>query len=201
LKNDSTIKGHSDFIYYCEFSRDGKQIVSCGKESEIFIWDVKKGRNLVKTKGQSECIYTARFSPDNKILFTSETHGWIQAYDASSLKNICRIKLPNTDKITAYSIDFNFSGPKPLIYVALDDETFRVLEFNGSSLKQIYQTHAHCDGIRKIKYLPERQELVTSSKDGGVKLWDSKYYEFKCNLVNHKDHVVDIDWHPQRPNR
>jgi len=79
--------------------------------------------------------------------------------------------------------------------------SFRVMTFDGMFFKQIDSFEAHTDTIKAIKVIPEKKLIVTGCRDSGVKIWNMDDYMFLAHLTKHKDQVVSLDYHKDKPDR
>jgi len=79
LWNDSdssakvVVKGHSQAVYKCAFSPNGKCFVSCGADKTIRTWCYPEGYLLFIFRGHCSDVSTVRFSPTGRFLIS----GWI----------------------------------------------------------------------------------------------------------------------------
>jgi WD40 repeat protein len=70
LSINQTISGHTEAVYKCSFSSDGRRIVSCSEDQTARIWCLPEGYLLFVFKAHLSPVSTAKFSPTGR----SEIH-------------------------------------------------------------------------------------------------------------------------------
>ncbi len=61
---------------------------TCGRDSNVTLWDMKKRTRLVALKGHSDYVINAEFSPNGKVLATSGSDAKVIFWDVKSYKQI-----------------------------------------------------------------------------------------------------------------
>lgn len=100
------LKGHSSSIGTLDFSSDGKQLASAGRDHIVILWDVGTGKQLARNKTSfSQGIYQVTFSPDNSMLGVVSWErlkerkpyifGFVKLLDVNDLHELRRIELDN----------------------------------------------------------------------------------------------------------
>src|SRR5262249_16681668 len=57
-------------IFAVAFSPDGKQVVSCGFDGAVRLWDVETGKELRRHEDHTEVVCSLAFSPDGKTILS-----------------------------------------------------------------------------------------------------------------------------------
>ena len=200
-KLDKDLKGHTNYVHWVDFNQAGDKLVSCGKNRELMLWDVKKGKNIISLRTEGQIANCVRIDPSGKFAFTAEKKGWLEAWDLNARCSFQgKVQLPNVTNI--HNIDFDFTSTnRPRIYTADSSGNFRTLEFDGMFFKQIDSYDGHTDQIKCIKVIPEKKVIVTGCRDSSIKVWSMTDNQFESKLCKHKDQVVTLDYHPDKPNR
>jgi WD40 repeat protein len=76
-----TFQAQSVGINALEFSPDGKQLVTAGRDGEIKVWDGATGETVRSFQDPSELIWSLAFSPDGRRLATGSKDHSIKLWD------------------------------------------------------------------------------------------------------------------------
>ncbi len=136
-------------------------------------------------------IYTAKFSPDGSMIAFA-------AYDGSiylSKINGKPIAQLTADKVK-YLREVSFSpDSRRIASVGQGDPHVRIWDI--STQKLVNKFYAHQDDILRVSFHPDGKRLLTGSKDGTVKIWDSD----RGTLVKIINPPNSIDNIPLSPNQ
>ncbi|MCA9679913.1 MAG: serine/threonine protein kinase, partial [Myxococcales bacterium] len=66
--------GHSDAIYGCQFTRDGRRVLTASDDGTARVWDLVTG-NAEVLRGHDDDVYRAVFSPDETLVATASLDG------------------------------------------------------------------------------------------------------------------------------
>jgi hypothetical protein len=69
------IKGHSQAVYRCSFSPNGRAIVSCSEDKTIRTWMYPEGYLLYVFTGHMSPVTTVRYSPTGRYLISGSDYG------------------------------------------------------------------------------------------------------------------------------
>jgi WD40 repeat protein len=69
------IKGHSQAVYRCSFSPNGRAIVSCSEDKTIRTWMYPEGYLLYVFTGHMSPVTTVRYSPTGRFLISGSDYG------------------------------------------------------------------------------------------------------------------------------
>jgi hypothetical protein len=82
-----TLEGHSDPVWGCAFSPDGKLIVSASSASydrSLKVWDSETGRLLRSLEGHSSCVRGCAFSPDGNLIVSASDDNTLKVWDVET---------------------------------------------------------------------------------------------------------------------
>jgi WD40 repeat protein len=177
-----TLFGHTGILSTCNFSQDGKQIVSGASDGEIRIWDAASGQLMVAFRNHPASVEFCSFSHDGSRVFSAMRDGLMQICDAESgrlLKSLrghgavtmCRLTKDNRRMISA-----SWDGTVRLWDVATAKE-LRV--FNHGA--QVY-----C-----CEFSPDEKIFASGAADSVLRFWDVEKGTQLHALSGHEGPVMD----------
>jgi WD40 repeat protein len=162
-----SIKGPSSFISL-GFAPSGKFFASGDHDSNIRVWDVRRGANLKTFEGHMGAVTSVAFSPNEQVLVSSSDDRTIRFWDAANNATVTRRTL-NAHKYRVNCIALSPDGK--LIASASDDQTIKTWDaVSGAVLKAI---KGHTAGVNAVSFSPDNKLLVSGSADGTLRLWNA----------------------------
>ena len=83
-----TLPGHTDFVRFVAFSRNGAKIITTSDDKTARLWDSKTGRLLHTLSGHTGSVWWADFSPDNSLVVTASADTTSRVWDVGSGKQV-----------------------------------------------------------------------------------------------------------------
>jgi WD40 repeat protein len=84
VKGTAILKGHTDSVYSCALSPDGKRVVTASYDHTARLWDAETGALLTTLEGHTGGIFCGAFSPDGKRLVTASDDKTARLWDADT---------------------------------------------------------------------------------------------------------------------
>lgn len=160
--NARTIKASSVPLNSVAFSRDGKQIVSGGRD--LLIWDAETGEQVLAMKNRSS-IRSIAFSPDGNLIASCGFNGTVDVWDAKTGQSLCTPNHPGNGSVR--SIAFHPDGRK-IVSVGSKEVKIREVETGNDVLGMKPQ-----GSTVSIAVSPDGG-LITTGTGNYLKLWDAK---------------------------
>ncbi|MCX7914338.1 MAG: PDZ domain-containing protein, partial [Thermodesulfovibrionales bacterium] len=101
------LSGHSESVYSCVFSPDGKHLASGGQDKKVILWDVETGKVFTSLEGHTKWIIAVIFSPDGKLLATRSGDETVKIWDVKTGKELQTLQLYSFDGSRRTSIQFS----------------------------------------------------------------------------------------------
>ncbi len=179
--------GHNAAVSALAFSRDGKNLISGGKDYKVIVWklneetkqfDVAKQISMVHTAGINCVLY----GPGMRNVYSAGDDGRIMIYDlVKESSKIIENKIP----IRSIALSTN----RRFIYCA--DESTTVKQYDGLG-NMVKEFKGHSDYVNSVAYSIDNKYLVTGSNDKTAIIWDVNTGKVKRTLKGHQWKVNSV---------
>lgn len=159
-------------IFSLSFSPDGQSILAGYKDSFAILWGLD-GSILFSLVEHSNAVSAVAFSPDGTKAVTASYDKSVVLWDIRSNSIIDKMDDSTTPyylgKIT--SVAYNSSGT----HVVFGDDEGNVIVWNlgpGTIYLNRIEKDRHTDFVLSVAFSPDNRQVVSSSADSTVKIWD-----------------------------
>jgi WD40 repeat protein/uncharacterized protein YjbI with pentapeptide repeats len=159
--------GHSGRILACDFSPDGKRILTVGSDRTGRLWDAQSGKEIRRFEGHSGRIQSCAFSPDGKGILTAGEDHTVRLWEVESGKEIRRFE-GHSGRILACT----FSPDGKRILTAGSDRTARL--WDAETGIEIRRFEGDSGEINSCSVSPDGKFLLIAGDDRTAQLWDAK---------------------------
>ncbi|MGC4022565.1 MAG: caspase family protein [Cyclobacteriaceae bacterium] len=170
--------GHSKAVLCYDLSTDGKRLVTGGGEGKIILWNALTGDTIKTIKAHREPILDIHFNSDETKVVSSSWDGRMIAWDINNGKSVNYFDFENNSALNilwGQSDLYLFAGlGKDLKMYELDTRT-AVRDFVG-----------HSDVISSLRLSNDKQQLLSASWDGSVRLWNVGTGLMEKKFVGHR---------------
>jgi WD40 repeat protein len=182
--------GHSDRVRDASYSPDGRRISTTSDDRTVKIWNAENGRLLLTLDGFNsfEIVSTVTFSPDGKSIMTINEVGAIRIWDSNSGKlllipdNSTRNTVSN---VTRNADNVKFSPDGKYLFV-IQDTVLNIWDIRSGKLHRTLCGNK--GGMQSFNFSPDKKNILSSSGDGSVKIWDAKSF----NLIRSLERKIGI---------
>lgn len=155
----AVLSGHTDDIECAEFHPDLPLIATASFDDTIGLFDFEG--NLVKRlRGHDSDVNTV-FWKDATTLISTGDDGTIRIWDVTTGENTA------TFEVSEVETDTVCNGPGQITFCGND--AGEIIALNGQQITN--RIAAHDAGIKRLIYVPQTAQLVSSSYDGFVRFW------------------------------
>ena len=169
-----SLTGHTEWVYCCDITEDGKFAVTGGADGILIVWDLEK---RIKTGCVNICngiIYEVDIAEDGKTCIVADSTGKVSVID---LLNISIKRIEKVDDSAIYGVKFLNAN----IAICVTG-TGKIVQLDIADFTQKNISKAHNSVIHSIDVSKDAAFMITGGNDGYVKLWDLKSFESK-NII------------------
>jgi WD40 repeat protein len=189
------LAGHKGSVTSVAFTRDGRTLVSGGRDDVINVWDVATGelkkqltrhRETGTDKGD---VYSIAFSHDGKLMASGSMDTSIILWDAGTFEPVRTLH-----GHTAAVRDVAFSPDDATLASGAEDKTLRLWDV-ATGRPKVTRTE-HTGTVKGVVYFPGGRTIATASADATLRLWDAQTGEPNMVLKGHTAGVEFCDVSP-----
>ena len=147
-------------------ARDGRRLLTAGKDGVGRIWDAATGKEILALKETSEALHFVDFSADGKLALTggadkkvrvwnAETGDLLRTFDGHKERVLCGVFTPDGQHVVTAG-----DGAVALLWKVKD-----------GTIVQRFEKH-HTKPINGVALAPDGKRLLTASDDGNLCLWE-----------------------------
>ncbi|EGD74264.1 hypothetical protein PTSG_06273 [Salpingoeca rosetta] len=163
--NTQSLREHTGTVTCIDFAPAGDTMVSASNDKSVLIWSLRTSRSTFRCTGHTDKVYTARFLGHTKVVSASQDRTmklWNAARGISE-----RTYLLHSTCYDIASVD----GPRFLS--GHFDKYVREWDTRQSGTKPVRELNTeHREAIVAVALSPTRDYLLTSCRDGQLKLVD-----------------------------
>lgn len=161
------LKGHRHGIHDIDISPDNKHIVTVSYDRTARVWDFN-GKELLVLK-HPRPVDDGIFSPDGKLIATTSRDNSARIWDLKG--NELQI-LRHPDYVS--SVDFSPDGK--YLLTSCRDKIARIWNVNKKHLPVL---RGHSNTITEAKFFSDDEQIISSSVDSTIRIWDREGKEIK----------------------
>ena len=168
----ASLNQHTNWALSAAVSKDGKTIVSGGRDNVARIWDMpepaKDGKLVTVTKckmtltGHTNAVEVVAISPDGSTIATGSWDASARVWDAKA--GAMKQQFPNEGSIA--TLAFGKNGKE--LAIGTDSTPGNVKRFNLDDGK-LFGQHTHAQTVRGLAYHPTADELISLGEERVIK--------------------------------
>lgn len=185
-------------------SGDDKQMVSCGSDRMICVWDLRKAaKPYMINKESNSCIMACDFTNDHTHVLSATVEGEINATNIESGKMVLShdtmALTPEVPSNIIYSLKTVRHHPKKgnIFTLGMENKLSYLIDYDPKAkfeswMLEIQQKYeGHSAGIRDAMFNPDCTRLLTCCEDHSLRLWNTETCEPICLFAGHTDFVTN----------
>jgi WD40 repeat protein len=175
--------GHDGEILACDFTPDGRGLLSAGWDGFLRMWDVAQGNAIAEVRIATKPVSACAVAPDGKSWWAGTMEGMLIQWDPEK-SNQQAMFLAHTRPIS--SLEFSPDGNtlattswdcSVSVWQATDRLNGRVLGHHG-------------DIVSGCGFTPNGRTLVSWSHDGTAIVWDIETQAPLCQMLGHNERII-----------
>ena len=164
LYTQQIFKGHTDQVIGLDVSRDGRWILTGGKDKTAILWDLQAGKSVQQFVGHTDAVNSVALSPDGKLAASASDDKTVRLWDVQSGKEI-RQFTGHTDKVDSVA----FSPDGNTILTGSVDKTARLWDVQtGKEVRELTLPSV----VYSVTFSPN-DKLILTGEDRLATLWDT----------------------------
>ncbi len=183
------LEGHNGWVGDLDFTPDGNTMVSTSTDKTIVVWNLVDNTNRQLVQYPSK-INTIAVSPDGRFVIGGTDDGNLVRWRLSD--GAAEILFRSSDN-TIHAVAFNNYGSR----ILFGDRTGNLTIINAVSKQIVLSKKAHSARILDLSYSPDGKQIVTSSYDGTIKIWDAAAMnERPVVITEHESWILSVAYSP-----
>jgi len=174
-----SIEGLSHWVLSVAISPNGNKLVSGSADKTIKVWNLKTGKlihELIDLSWYSNWITAVAITPDGKTIVSGSTTKTIKIWDLNTGKLNETLQDPK-ELSSVLSLCISPDGK----VIACGSTNNKITLWNLDSGQLIRSIEGHSAWIQSLSITSDNTTLISGSRDGVVKFWQSKSGEESSN--------------------
>lgn len=181
-KCTAVLDGHVSVVRGLEFSKDGKMLVSGGRDKVVNVWE---GSRLMKTIPVKESIETVGYVDEDSV-YTAGEEGIVKRWELSSGE-----KIAESGAIEGESSIIEVIKHGGMLYAMYTDQTIIVLNEELGVNRRIAGTHGE---IIDCSYLNEDELVIATNSSPEIRIVSKNHNMVDYDVLSgHTDIVIALD--------
>ena len=167
-----SIEGHSHWVLSVAISPNGNKLVSGGADKNIKVWNLKSGKlihTLIYLSWYSNWITAVAITPDGKTIVSGSSTKTIKIWDLNT-GNLKETLQDPKELSSVLSLCISHDGK----VIACGSTNNKITLWNLDSGQLIRSIEGHSAWIQSLSITSDNTTLISGSRDGVVKFWQSK---------------------------
>lgn len=176
---EDSSEGHSHWVLSVAISPDGNTLVSGGADKNIKVWNLNSGKlihTLIDLSWHSSWVTAVAITPDGKTIVSGSTTKTIKIWDLNT-GNLKETLQDPKELSSVLSLCISHDGK----VIACGSTNNKITLWNLDSGQLIRSIEGHSDWIQSLSITSGNTTLISGSRDGVIKFWQSKTKEESSN--------------------
>jgi WD40 repeat protein len=183
-----SLPGNRKAVSSCEFSREGRRILSGSYDGMITIREAATGR-VVKEISTPDWVNQCRYSPDERLIVSAGRDGNVRIFEADTGTEVALLSghCGGVDGCM-------FSPDGKLVASTAENYTLKVWDVKSGT--ELLVLRGHTSYVKAVAFSPDGSRIVSASSDKTVRIWDAASGEELTSLARHGNGVNACAYSP-----
>ncbi|WP_026961914.1 WD40 repeat domain-containing protein [Alicyclobacillus herbarius] len=169
-----TFRGHADDVEAVTFGLDDTVLISASRDTRCLVWDFKTGAILVDFRCHKRDVLSVWAFRDR--VFSAGDDGHIFSW------NILTGEVNKEKGPFEFELD-TISGCEANNLFAVGADDGSVIVYEADTLELLHILHPHNQGVKRIKFSPTGEYLLTAGYDHFIRIWDTQTWSLQQTLA------------------
>ena len=193
------LTGHTDSVLTVAFSPSGNTLASGGSDGTVRGWNVRSGTLFETIEGHGESVLSVRFSPDGSTLASAGADKLIRLWDVWNA-DLKRTLVGHSEPVG--TVAFSPHG----LTIASGGRDGAIMLWDVQTGNKLHTLEGHAEPVSSVAFSPDGLTLASagrpysvnprSSRDGRIKLWDTRTGDQVRTLEGHSHTVGCVAFSP-----
>jgi WD40 repeat protein len=183
------LEGHAGEVRRLAISSDGRRLLTAGWDSNVYLWDVATGRQVLKIEGHTEQVHGVAFLPGDKRALSCGQDKTLRLWDLWTAQEI-RLYRGHIQGIIQVVVSRDgrlaLTGGLDTAAILWDIETG----------KEVRRLEGHTGGVESVAFSPDGRSALTGAIQGPIRLWDIETGMERCRMEGHVGNVMALAFSP-----
>jgi WD40 repeat protein/serine/threonine protein kinase/DNA-binding XRE family transcriptional regulator len=158
-------RSQGNWLWGGDISPDGRRIVAVDDNATLWLWDAATGTEVRRYLGQYGILYEVQFSPDSRSILALGEDGTVRVYEVAPQSLPQFVDHPFGVMSAAIAPDSSS--------VVTGDRTGVLRLWDARTGQKRWEQQAHTRDIVGVLYLHGGTQVLTTSTDDTMRLWDA----------------------------
>ncbi|NPU99204.1 MAG: hypothetical protein HPY51_18560 [Candidatus Omnitrophica bacterium] len=158
------LRGHTDSVWYADFSPDGRRIVSASRDGTAKVWDAETGAMVSEFVGHATGVVYARFFPDGRRVLSADNDHRAYIWDSQTARIEQTFEFIHLPARLSPDGHYLFAGTE--VWDIAAGQIIKILDGEAKDLQ--------C-----LALSPDGSLLLTSESEGLTKVWKVREHILK----------------------